>query len=168
MAFADLHHTVKLALVFANVFIVYQLVVAFNLARKRRAIAREKGCLPAPIYPQWDRVFGCDLFRHNMRAFHQRHFLELSYNRFRQMGVNTYFFVALGRRMHVTIEPENLKTIQAVEFKKWGLGKRRKIGFRPLLGDGMVSRIRIKCCKQHLTSVFRNLHNRRRSLAALA
>lgn len=38
--------------------------------------------------------------------------------------------------MHATLEPENLKTIQAVDHKKWGLGTRRKIGFRPLLGDG--------------------------------
>lgn len=41
--------------------------------------------------------------------------------------------------MHATLEPENLKTIQAVDHKKWGLGTRRKIGFRPLLGDGEFS-----------------------------
>lgn len=40
--------------------------------------------------------------------------------------------------MHATLEPENLKTIQAIDHKKWGLGTRRKIGFRPLLGDGEV------------------------------
>ena len=42
----------------------------------------------------------------------------------------------LGRHAYFTIEPENLKTIQAVEFKKWGLGSRRKTAFDPLLGAG--------------------------------
>ena len=80
------------------------------------------------------------MFRQNMSAFKNHHFLETSYNRFREMGVNTFQFVALGRKIMITVEPENLKTIQAVNFKHWGLGSRRKVGFRPLLGDGTCSR----------------------------
>lgn len=136
MEFTNLHHTARLAIVLVGALIAYQLIATLNLARKRRALAREKGCLPSPQYPQRDRVFGIDLFRESMRAFKEHKFLETSIKRFERMGVNTYHFVALGRRMYITIEPENLKTIQATEFKKWGLGKRRKIGFRPLLGDG--------------------------------
>jgi hypothetical protein len=44
--------------------------------------------------------------------------------------------VVLGSTFIATIEPENLKTIQATEHKKWSLGKRRKVAFRPLLGVG--------------------------------
>jgi len=36
----------------------------------------------------------------------------------------------------MTIEPANLKVMQALEHRKWGLGGRRKVAFRPLLGDG--------------------------------
>ena len=36
----------------------------------------------------------------------------------------------------MTVEPTNLKVIQALEHKKWGLGGRRVRAFRPLLGDG--------------------------------
>ena len=143
MEFGNLPPAVKLALGLVGVFIVYQLFTQLNLSRKRRALAREKGCLPAPAYPQWEKIVGWDLFRQNIRAFRSKNFLEVSYKRFQEMGVNTYQFVALGSRMYTTIEPENLKTIQAVEFKKWGLGKRRMEGFRPLLGDGECSQFKL-------------------------
>lgn len=135
MALVDLH-LAKLAGLVLAALAVFHILTRIHLASKRRALAREKGCLPPPLYPQPEQIFGWSLFRQNMRSLKQRKFLESSANRFREMGVNTYQLVALGRRLYTTIEPENLKTIQAVDFKKWGLGERRKISFRPLLGDG--------------------------------
>ena len=129
-------YVAKLTLGLAALFVAYQFVQRFTLARKRRAIAREKGCLPSPSYPQLETIVGWDLFSSNIRAIRNHALLELAYGRFREMGVNTFQFVALGRRFHITTEPENLKTIQAINFKQWGLGTRRKVGFRPLLGDG--------------------------------
>ena len=41
--------------------------------------------------------------------------------------------------MITTIEPENLKTIQAIDFKKWGLPERRIQAFLPFLGAGIFS-----------------------------
>jgi len=38
-----------------------------------------------------------------------------------------------------TIEPENIKTIMAVNFEHWSLGDRRKDAFTPLLGDGIFT-----------------------------
>ena len=136
MDLARLPLTAQVAIGVATCFLVYRIYLQLALRQKRHALAREKGCLPSPQLPQRDKIFGWDVFKQNTGAFKNKHFLELSYQRFQMMGVNTYQFVALGRRMHVTIEPENLKTIQAIEFKKWGLGRRRKAGFRPLLGDG--------------------------------
>lgn len=137
MALTEHSHMVpKLAVAVLFTYALYSLLLRISLARKRRAFANEKGALPAPQYPQYDKRFGYDLFKENMRAFKQRNFLNTSLNRFREMGVNTYEFIALGRRMYNTTEPENLKAIQAVDFKNWGLGSRRKTGFRPLLGDG--------------------------------
>jgi len=43
------------------------------------------------------------------------------------------------RHVISTIEPENLKTIQAVDFKKWTLGSRRISAFRPFLGLGIFT-----------------------------
>ena len=136
MAALEVPQVAKLAIGLASLFIFYQLFVQLTIAQRRRAFAREKGCLPAPKLPQSDPILGIDLFREDMRGFKNHTFLEMSRNRIRRMGVNSMQFVALGRRIYMTIEPENLKTIQAIDFKKWSLGKRRKVGFRPLLGDG--------------------------------
>lgn len=136
MALIDLPSPARLAGLLLTAFVLYRLITFVNLSRKRSALAREKGCLPSPLFPQRDRIFGWDVFKQSMAAFKEHRFLELSQNRFRIVGANTFHIVALGRRMYMTIEPENLKVIQAVEFKKWGLGTRRKDAFRPLLGDG--------------------------------
>ncbi|KAK3711360.1 hypothetical protein LTR37_009740 [Vermiconidia calcicola] len=139
MELPNLPHITKLVLGLVVVFAAYQVYIQLTLGRKRRAIARERGCLPSPALPQWDRIMGIDLFRDNMRAIKAHNFLELSYQRFQDLGVNTYQLIALGRRIYITTEPENLKAIQAIDFKKWGLGERRKISFRPLLGDGIFT-----------------------------
>ena len=135
---ANLPRAAQVVLGLGAFFFAYVIVQQLTTARKRQAIAREKGCSPPSAYPQWDTVLGVDIFRQNIRALKAHNFLDTNYKRFQRMGVNTYQFVALGRRFIVTTEPENLKTIQAINFKQWGLGGRRKVAFRPFLGDGKV------------------------------
>lgn len=136
MNFADLPPALKLAIGILGLLLVFQGIHLLNVGGRRRALALEKGALPAPKYPQSERLIGWDLFRRNMRALKSHTFLDMNIARFKEMGTNTFQLVALGRNFHMTIEPDNLKAIQAVDFKKWGLGTRRKIGFRPLLGEG--------------------------------
>ena len=136
MALIESFHISRLAVFLLVAFVAYHVILKLRLTQKRRALARERGCLPAAKFPQQERLLGWSLFRENIRLFKQQNFLPISYKRFQDMGVNTYHVVALGRGVFITTEPEILKTIQAIEFKKWGLGTRRKIGFRPLLGDG--------------------------------
>jgi len=139
MDLQELPRSLKIAVILATVFIFYLLFNELTVGRRRRALARSKGCLPPPAYPQLDKIFGIDIFRINMRHIKAHNMLELGQKRFQEMGVTTMSMVGLGRLMTVTLEPENLKTIQAVEFKKWGLGTRRKIAFRKLLGDGIFT-----------------------------
>ena len=134
----ELPHIAKIILGLTAVFVAYQIVQYFTVGRKRQAIAREKGCVPAKSYPQRETIIGYDIFRTNIQALKAHKFLELQLGRFKEMGINTYQMVALGRRFIITTEPENLKTIQATSFKSWSLGSRRKTAFRPLLGDGKL------------------------------
>ena len=136
---ANIPHVAKIALGLAALFAAYQIIQQLTVRRRRQAIAREKGCLPSPSYPQFETILGWEQFSSNIRAIRNHTNLELTYDRFKEMGVNTFQVVVLGRRIHITTEPENLKTIQAINFKHWGLGIRRKMGFRPLLGDGKSS-----------------------------
>ncbi|KAK4626189.1 Cytochrome P450 monooxygenase himC [Fulvia fulva] len=136
---SNLPHAAKAAIGLAAVYAVYQLLTTITLWAGRRDFKRERGVLDAPWLPQRDRFYGIDLFLDNIKALKEHRFLELGYKRFTETGLNTMQLVALGRHMHMTTEPENLKTIQAIDHKKWGLGKRRKIGFAPLLGAGIFT-----------------------------
>lgn len=139
MDLESLPRNAKLALLLAAAFIAYTLFNQLTVGSRRRALARSKGCLPSPLYPQWDKVFGIDLFRENITALKEHRALALQQQRFNERGVTTLQLTALGRRIIMTLEPENLKTIQAVEFKKWSLGTRRKVAFHPLLGAGIFT-----------------------------
>jgi hypothetical protein len=132
-------HLTKLALGLVAIIIGYQLIERFVIARKRAAFARAHGALPAVQYPQRETIIGYELFKTNIRSLKARTFLEDQERRYQRMGVNTFGVTALGRKMHTTIEPENLKVMQATEFKKWGLGQRRKDAFIPFLGSGIFT-----------------------------
>ena len=79
------------------------------------------------------------MFLRNTRLIREHRFLEAAGQRFRDMNTHTMQITLLGRHVHFTLEPENLKVIQAIEHKKWQLGTRRKSGFRPLLGLGIFT-----------------------------
>lgn len=124
----------------AFVLIAYQIFLQLTLEYKRRALRKERGVLPAPWAKGFrDRIFGLDLFRQNLQSIKEHRVLERGQERFRKTNANTMQMVVLGRHIHFTIEPENLKHIQAIDFKKWSLGIRRKQGFRQLLGDGIFT-----------------------------
>ena len=58
--------------------------------------------------------------------------------RYLRNGYNIRFKVLFTEQI-LTVEPDNLKTILALDFKKWGLGSRRKNAFVPLLGHGIFT-----------------------------
>ncbi|KAK5125960.1 hypothetical protein LTR85_011315 [Meristemomyces frigidus] len=140
MDLASLPHVAKAALGLVSIFILYQVYLQLTVGRQRRALKREKGTLPAPWFSGFrDHILGLDLFSKNIKLLKEHRLLEVVTARFNNDGVKTFKILLLGRQVHFTIEPENLKVVQAMEFKKWGLGSRRKFGFRPLLGDGIFT-----------------------------
>jgi len=124
-----------LLLLYGIRYILWQLTVG----ARRRAMAKEHGCLPPPQYPTKDPILGLDIFFSTSKAFKEKRALEVIAKRFDDMGVNTMSLVALGRHPIATIEPENLKTIQSLKFKDWSLGKRRRANFTPLIGHGIFT-----------------------------
>lgn len=138
MSFISLPTPTQALIGLALLYTIYHIISALDLWNRRRAFKRDRGVRDAPRLPQKDPILGLDLFFENIASLKNHTLLETTASRFRDTGFNTFRLVALGRHMHATLEPENLKTIQAVDHKKWGLGTRRKIGFRPLLGDGEV------------------------------
>lgn len=127
----------QLVAVSGLVYVFYRVCLLLTRHLRNRSLACSEGaCLSPPRLPQRDPIFGIDRFLERQTNLKAHRLLQSNCERFQRMGVNTIGVVILGKRIVVTIEPEILKVIQAVDFKKWGLGEARKIGFRPLLGDG--------------------------------
>ncbi|KAK0347076.1 hypothetical protein LTR91_012940 [Friedmanniomyces endolithicus] len=135
-----LPHVAKAAILLTIVFVAYQAYVQLTVGRRRRALQREKGTLLAPWHFELrDRIMGLDDFLENIKALKEHRYLARGQARFENQGVRTMHTISLGRHVISTIEPENLKTIQAVDFKKWTLGSRRISAFRPFLGLGIFT-----------------------------
>jgi hypothetical protein len=132
----ELPHLSHLAFVLLTLYLLYTLAQKLALRRSRTQFKAAKNALSAPLYPQWDHIFGLDEFRASLAAFREHRMLLRSQERFKTVGTTTFSHNVLGRETIMTIEPANLKVIQALEHKKWGLPERRKGAFRPLLGDG--------------------------------
>lgn len=139
MDLSNLPATAQVGLGLAAFYLLYRLAAFITLWSQRRAFKREKGTMAVPWLPALDPFFGIDTIRGQIEEVKAHRLLETSHRRFAEMGVNTFQLNVLDRHIHATREPENLKVIQAIDAKKWGLGSRRKRDFAPLLGVGIFT-----------------------------
>ena len=126
------------SLVGAGVLLLfYGIYWELTVGASRRRLIREKGCLPVEknSNKKWDflglqnaGILKSWLKEHTLLENRMREFGELG---------NTFWIKLLGRAAINTIEPENLKAVQALDFKSWGLPGRRKTAFIELLGPGI-------------------------------
>lgn len=103
---------------------------------------RKHGCKPMKHSPELnsfpDNIIGIKAVTGNIKASKEHRLMAHNRARFLRIGHNTnmrFFFTDLMQ----TVEPENIKTILAMDFKKWSLGNRRKDAFVPLLGHGIFT-----------------------------
>ena len=82
--------------------------------------SRAYGCAAPPRYPHKDPIWGLDLFYDQKRAGEQSVWLPTSKRLFKENG-KTYEVNLLGRRMIHTMDPENIQSAWATNFKAWGL-----------------------------------------------
>ncbi|EFY96492.1 cytochrome P450 [Metarhizium robertsii] len=101
----------------------------------RRRIARSHGCRPIAKSANKDPFLGIDTIRANLRAAREHKALETSRARTSRFG-NTYTSRQLLLPIIVTVEPDNIKTVLALNFKDYGIGHRLE-RFSPLLGAGI-------------------------------
>lgn len=84
-------------------------------------------------------LFGLDLFYDSYKASKAHRALENFATRFWALGVNTVEISLLGKTFVSTIEPENIKSVLATDFKSWGLGEEREKVMAPFLGEGIFT-----------------------------
>lgn len=123
--FNNVAHVTIAALLLALSFYASKRLV---LHRRRQAFKRLHGAHDAPWLPTQNLVqrwIGLDLLWSNVRAFRNHNFLETSKQRIKETGLQTYQQTLAGSHTLLTIELDNLKAIQATNFKSFGLSEQR-------------------------------------------
>ncbi|KAK2829838.1 hypothetical protein FQN49_007209 [Arthroderma sp. PD_2] len=101
----------------------------------QREFARRHGCQPVAKSGNKDPFLGLDTVCRNMRAAQEYKFLEKGCEKFHHLG-NTYLTRMFLTPVISTAEPENIKTVLAINFKDYGIFHRLEL-FEPLLGRGI-------------------------------
>lgn len=117
----------------AVLFLARQIVSYVSAARFKR----KHGCKSPPRIPQFENIIGFEMFRVQAAAAKNKRILQTAKDRFDTYG-NTWDITVMGKKFINTIEPENIKTILATNFKDYGLGG-RLAAFSPLLGEGIFT-----------------------------
>lgn len=125
----------------AVTYFIYHIYWEATTGSKRRAMIQKQGCQPITRYYTKDPFCGVDLFLENLKNAKERRLLSSHKARFERKGdiAMTISYRSPNGREIMTIEPENLKTILSKDFKKWSLGRRRKVAFTPFLGVGIFT-----------------------------
>ncbi|KAF8864708.1 putative cytochrome P450 alkane hydroxylase [Acephala macrosclerotiorum] len=114
-------------------FLARQLVNYIRVAKFKKL----HKCEPETRIPQPERIIGYELYKIQLEASKNKNILEVGRQRYINNG-NTWSAVMMGRKFINTIDPENVKTILATNFKDFGLGQRQE-AFGPLLGQGIFT-----------------------------
>lgn len=110
-----------------------------SIIKARRKFRAEKGCYPVTCQlPLRDPIFGIDFILDLIRLFKEKRFLSTFANQYYGKIGNT-FSISRGTQQTIfTVEPENIKTVLAVNFKDFGLGFRLPL-FSPVTGRGIFA-----------------------------
>lgn len=126
------------SLFYALYYVYWQLTTGAS----HRALIRQHDCKPVKkitalnSFP--DNFFGTKVIRLNLKALKEHRLLSAVRDRYLTNG-NTFKTRIMFTEVHHTIEPRNLKTIMATNFKDWKLGERRFYALGPLLGHGIFT-----------------------------
>ena len=142
MAAIQLPSLVQLFLSSCLVYALYYIYWELTIGASRRAMIKKHGCKPIKHSPELNsfphNIIGIKSVTESLEAVKKHRFMDHVRARYMRNGNNIHLKMVFTEFVQ-TIEPENLKTIMALDFKKWGLGKRRKDAFVPLLGHGIFT-----------------------------
>ena len=123
-------------------FALYYIFWKLTVGASRRAMIKKYDCKPlkgsADLNSFPNNFIGLKTIRETIKASKEHRLMDNTKNQFSTNG-NTYQKRQMFTSFVQTIDPENLKTIMAVNFKDWELSTRRKNTFIPLLGHGIFT-----------------------------
>ena len=119
-----------------GVFTLLFLRGVFKFVQNYR-FSKAHGCEEPARLPQSERIIGYGNFKLQVALAKAKTILPYGLRRFDEVG-DTYSMVAMGRKLIVTRDPENVKAILATNFKDFGIG-RRLDAVGALLGQGIFT-----------------------------
>ena len=142
MASIDLPSITQSLIAVTLFYTLYYVYWQLTVGTSRRLMIDKHGCKPikdsAELNSFPHNIFSTRIIIENSKALKGGYFLDNVRGRFLRNGTtlhyNTFF-----TELFTTIEPENIKTLLALNFKDWSLGPRRKSAFVPLLGHGIFT-----------------------------
>ncbi len=117
------------------------LLVVYRVLKKRKhnqQFIRDHGCAPAKARPT-KYPFGIDMIRDNLKSLKEHTALEQYQAEFRHLGCATFWAKQLHLHILFTMDPENIKSILATDFKSYSVGEERNKALKPFLGDGIFT-----------------------------
>lgn len=123
-------------------YALYYIHWELTIGASRRATIKKHGCKPIQPCSELnsfpDNIIGIREAKRIVGATKNHRLMAHNRGRSLRNGHHTYFKILFTNFIQ-TLEPENIKTMLALDFKKWGLGDRRKHAFIPLLGHGIFT-----------------------------
>ncbi|ORY18743.1 cytochrome P450 [Clohesyomyces aquaticus] len=106
---------------------------------RRRALQRDKGCLPPKRFRTTDPIFGLDLFFRFFRHVKEHTLLSWFERALSDNNTNTISVNVSGSPMFITIDTENVKSVLTSNFESWSIGSERISFMSSFLGTGIFT-----------------------------
>ncbi|KAF2185262.1 cytochrome P450 alkane hydroxylase [Zopfia rhizophila CBS 207.26] len=129
----------KFALSLAALALAHRIYWEFTTGARRRALKKQKGCLPAKRWPSKDPILSIDLFLQNYKSFKGNRLLEWWRCGLINHNTNTIEMRILTQTVTVTDDPENIKSMLSLNFDSWGIGSERITQLSAYLGKGIFT-----------------------------
>ncbi|CAG88380.2 DEHA2E18590p [Debaryomyces hansenii CBS767] len=102
-----------------------------------RILMKKLGAKPMQMNAP-NSFWGIPLMFRLLKAKREGTMVDVTKERYKELGVDTFNVNIAGTHAVVTRDPENIKAILATQFNDFALGKRHT-HFKPLLGDGIFT-----------------------------
>jgi cytochrome P450 len=119
-------------------FVIYHSLARVLEYRHNLARARELAC-EDPIRQKNRLPLGIEWIWRSLKADKQHSVLNLTIQRFQDLGTMTFRASVLGTATIFTADEKNIQAILATQFKDFDIGPVRRANFSPLLGNGIFT-----------------------------
>ena len=128
----------QISLTLLSLGVIYRLCLVLKKRLHNQRFIKDHACEPTKTMPS-KYPFGIDLVRDEIKSVKEHTMLENFQARFHNLDCTTFSAKELHLQLLFTMEPENIKSILATDFKSYRLGEEREKSLRPILGDGIFT-----------------------------